>query len=208
MQERVESDLTDSFIVHRPLERFIINTHAFHNTHLLRQALPRQLTVPLPLFVDRKAKHFELAVTLRETKEGKRQRAKEKRAAKKKDAEANQATNTTARKTGTKRKKAHQQTVNPLPTASEDDDQPEKSGADDSDSDSENSDSDGERPNKRPRTKKTGDASDLDPDPDSDYHRRGVVEDGPVDEGGLRRSGRSRRLPRRFEDGDLDMDLE
>ncbi|KAJ6596558.1 hypothetical protein B0H10DRAFT_1828107, partial [Mycena sp. CBHHK59/15] len=67
MQERVESDPTDSFIVHQPLERFIINTHAFHNAHLLRQALPRQLTVPIPLFVDRKAKHYELAVTLRQT---------------------------------------------------------------------------------------------------------------------------------------------
>ncbi|KAJ7112273.1 hypothetical protein C8R44DRAFT_741961 [Mycena epipterygia] len=151
-------------------ETFIINTHAFHNTHLLRQALPRHLTVPLPLFVDRKAKHFELAVTLRETKQGKRQRAKEKREAKKKEAEANQATNTTAQKTRKKRKAAHQQTVNTLQKASEDgedDDQPEKSGADDSDS--EDSDSDGERPNKRPRTKTPGDDSDLDSNSDSDY---------------------------------------
>ncbi|KAJ6555775.1 hypothetical protein B0H19DRAFT_902080, partial [Mycena capillaripes] len=61
MQERVESDFTDVFIVHQPLEQFIVNTHAFHNAHLLRQALPRELTVPTPLFADCKAKHYELA---------------------------------------------------------------------------------------------------------------------------------------------------
>ncbi|KAJ7019464.1 hypothetical protein C8F04DRAFT_975583, partial [Mycena alexandri] len=57
MQERVESDLIDTFIIHQPLERFIINTHAFHNAHLLRQVLLRRLTAPIPLFADRKAKH-------------------------------------------------------------------------------------------------------------------------------------------------------
>ncbi|KAJ7091739.1 hypothetical protein C8R44DRAFT_647312, partial [Mycena epipterygia] len=40
MQERVESDLMENFIICKPLERWIINTHAFHNAHLLRQALP------------------------------------------------------------------------------------------------------------------------------------------------------------------------
>ncbi|KAJ7139371.1 hypothetical protein C8R44DRAFT_605476, partial [Mycena epipterygia] len=207
MQEHVESDLTDSFIIHQPLERFIINTHAFHNTHLLRQALPRQLTVPIPLFVDRQAKHYELAVTLREAKQGKHQRAKEKREAKKKDAEGNQATNTVSQKTRKlKRKAAHQQTVKSRQGADEDDDQPEKSEADDSDS--EDSDSDGKRPNKRPQTKTSRDDSDL--DSDSDYDGGGTVEseDETMDEGGLRRSGRSRRLPHRFVDRDLNMDSE
>ncbi|KAJ6543803.1 hypothetical protein B0H10DRAFT_1673200, partial [Mycena sp. CBHHK59/15] len=81
MQERVESGIMDNFIIHKPLERFIINTHAFHNAHLLRQTLPRHLTAPLPLFADRKAKHYELAVALRATKDGKRKRAQEKREA-------------------------------------------------------------------------------------------------------------------------------
>ncbi|KAJ7477986.1 hypothetical protein B0H11DRAFT_2424571 [Mycena galericulata] len=84
MQERVDSGITDKFIVHKSVERFVINTHAFHNAHLIRQALPRRLTEPIPLFTDRVAKHYELAANLREIKSGKRKRAAEKRAAKKK----------------------------------------------------------------------------------------------------------------------------
>ncbi|KAJ7109538.1 hypothetical protein C8R43DRAFT_962542 [Mycena crocata] len=87
MQERVESDLTEIFIVHQPLDRFIINTHTFHNAHLLHEALPRDLTVPIPVFTDRRAKHDELAVTLQETKDGKRKRMKEKADAKRKERE-------------------------------------------------------------------------------------------------------------------------
>ncbi|KAJ7021780.1 hypothetical protein C8F04DRAFT_879515, partial [Mycena alexandri] len=78
MQERVESDLFNIFIIHEPLDQFIINTHAFHNAHLLRQVLPRALTTPIPLFVDREAKHCELATTLRETKDNRRKHLKEK----------------------------------------------------------------------------------------------------------------------------------
>ncbi|KAJ7202961.1 hypothetical protein C8J57DRAFT_1735527 [Mycena rebaudengoi] len=66
MQERVESDKTENYIVHGALDRFIINTHAFHNAHLLRATLPRALVAPIPLFPDRQAKHYELAAELRE----------------------------------------------------------------------------------------------------------------------------------------------
>ncbi|KAJ7115359.1 hypothetical protein C8R44DRAFT_629153, partial [Mycena epipterygia] len=66
MQERVESDNTESFIVHESLDRFIINSHAFHNAHLLRAALPRDLLAPIPLFEDRRRKHNEFASALRE----------------------------------------------------------------------------------------------------------------------------------------------
>ncbi|KAJ7277334.1 hypothetical protein C8J57DRAFT_1060971, partial [Mycena rebaudengoi] len=52
MQERVESDKTENFIVHNALDRFIINSHAFHNAHLLRATLPRDLLAPIPLFDD------------------------------------------------------------------------------------------------------------------------------------------------------------
>ncbi|KAJ7816202.1 hypothetical protein B0H14DRAFT_3744099 [Mycena olivaceomarginata] len=52
MQERVESDQIEKYIIHEPLDRFIINTHAFHNAHLLRATLPRHLVAPVPLFAD------------------------------------------------------------------------------------------------------------------------------------------------------------
>ncbi|KAJ7854678.1 hypothetical protein B0H14DRAFT_3085480 [Mycena olivaceomarginata] len=84
LQERVDSGIMDKFIVHQPSQRFIVNTHGFHNAHLLRQVLPRNLIQPIPLFADRKSKHFELAETLREMKTLKRKRLQEKREAKKK----------------------------------------------------------------------------------------------------------------------------
>ncbi|KAJ7843923.1 hypothetical protein B0H14DRAFT_2221359, partial [Mycena olivaceomarginata] len=31
MQGRVKSDQIEKYIIHEPLDRFIINTHAFHN---------------------------------------------------------------------------------------------------------------------------------------------------------------------------------
>ncbi|KAJ7239672.1 hypothetical protein C8J57DRAFT_1564739 [Mycena rebaudengoi] len=65
IQERVESDKSEIFIVHKALDRFIINSHAFHNAHLLRATLPRDLLAPIPLFADRRAKHDELAAELR-----------------------------------------------------------------------------------------------------------------------------------------------
>jgi hypothetical protein len=73
MQERIESGQIDHFIIHKPLDRFFINTHAFHNAHLLRTTLPRDLIAPIPLFADRQVKHHELATELRE------QHAKKKR---------------------------------------------------------------------------------------------------------------------------------
>ncbi|KAJ6478037.1 hypothetical protein C8R47DRAFT_941277, partial [Mycena vitilis] len=54
-------------IVHEPVDRFIINTHAFHNAHFLRATLPRDLIAPIPLSENRKEKHDEFATTLRAT---------------------------------------------------------------------------------------------------------------------------------------------
>ncbi|KAJ7143643.1 hypothetical protein C8R46DRAFT_1012076 [Mycena filopes] len=66
MQERVESDQVENFIVHQPLDRFIINSHAFHNAHLLRATLPRTLLAPIPLYgEERKQRHNDFAATLR-----------------------------------------------------------------------------------------------------------------------------------------------
>jgi hypothetical protein len=90
MQERVESGLIQTCIEHKPVERFVINTHAFHNAHLLRATLPRSLVAPIPLHPDRKAKHFEIAGSLRLTQEAKRKT----RAAQKKKQVINPADNT------------------------------------------------------------------------------------------------------------------
>ncbi|KAJ7018959.1 hypothetical protein C8F04DRAFT_902466, partial [Mycena alexandri] len=72
MQERGESDQIENYIVHNPLERYFINSHAFHNAHLLRATLPRDLIAPIPLFQDRQQTHFDLAITLRATLETRR----------------------------------------------------------------------------------------------------------------------------------------
>ena len=73
MQERVESGLFKTYIEHKPIERFVINTHAFHNAHRLRTALERSLVVPIPLYPleVRKAKHTEIARSLRATQKAK-----------------------------------------------------------------------------------------------------------------------------------------
>ena len=70
MQERVESGLFKTYIEHRPVERFVINTHAFHNAHLLQATLSRSLVSPVPLhqYDERQAKHTECAEAMRVAK--------------------------------------------------------------------------------------------------------------------------------------------
>jgi hypothetical protein len=80
VQERVQSDITESFIEHKSLARFIINMTSLHNPHLLREALPQSLTAPVPLFENRKAKHCQIAATLRISQDSKRLEAAKKRA--------------------------------------------------------------------------------------------------------------------------------
>ncbi|KAJ7460434.1 hypothetical protein B0H11DRAFT_2316022 [Mycena galericulata] len=77
MQERVESDKTEQFIVHAPLDRFIINTHSFHNSHLIRATVSRDLWAPVALFEDRRSKHDEFSARLRETRATKAAKRKE-----------------------------------------------------------------------------------------------------------------------------------
>ncbi|KAJ6626597.1 hypothetical protein B0H10DRAFT_2300403, partial [Mycena sp. CBHHK59/15] len=104
MQERVQSDKTENFIVHKSLERFIINTHAFHNAHLLRATLPRDLVAPIPLVADRRVKHHELAAELREQHATK----KRKRAQEDGDEEVSRKRRKVSKKTvGRKRKPAN-----------------------------------------------------------------------------------------------------
>ncbi|KAJ6631589.1 hypothetical protein B0H10DRAFT_2159828 [Mycena sp. CBHHK59/15] len=77
MQERVESDKTEQFIVHAPLDRFIINTHSFHNSHLICATVSRDLWAPVALFEDRRSKHDEFSAQLRETRATKAAKRKE-----------------------------------------------------------------------------------------------------------------------------------
>ncbi|KAF7377205.1 hypothetical protein MSAN_00140200 [Mycena sanguinolenta] len=71
MQERVESDKTENFIVHTQLDRFILNMNSFHNPHLVRATISRDLWAPVPLFDNRKAKHDEFSARLRNTRASK-----------------------------------------------------------------------------------------------------------------------------------------
>lgn len=62
LQERQESMRSIRSIVHKDDTRFIINTHALHNATLLRKFLPRYLTVPRHLFLDRRRRLDELGI--------------------------------------------------------------------------------------------------------------------------------------------------
>lgn len=81
LQEQVQTELSESFIEHKPLDRFLINMHAFHNAHLIRAVLPRNLTSPIAYSTDHREDHFSAATKLREAQNGKQQKAAEKKKA-------------------------------------------------------------------------------------------------------------------------------
>ena len=85
MQEHVESGQINAYIEHQAIERFVINTHTFHNAHLMRACLPRSLVAPIVLHADRQAKHLEIAKDLRSAQELKRTMSKVRAAKKKND---------------------------------------------------------------------------------------------------------------------------
>ncbi|KAJ7049000.1 hypothetical protein C8F01DRAFT_1355847 [Mycena amicta] len=67
--ERQNTELTEAVIAHVGPDVFLINNTGFHNTHLLRRVLPRDLTRPIPLYLDsaeRERFHHRQAATLRE----------------------------------------------------------------------------------------------------------------------------------------------
>jgi hypothetical protein len=74
VQERTKTCIEEPMIEHKPLKRFLINLHAFHNAHLVRRTLPRSLWAPVSLYPSdevRRAKHNELAASLRALAENK-----------------------------------------------------------------------------------------------------------------------------------------
>ena len=81
--------MTEEFIVHQPIPCHIINTHVFHNAHLLRKVLPRSLVAPVALFEDRNLQHKELATELHRSQGAREEQLKTQRETKKAAAEAN-----------------------------------------------------------------------------------------------------------------------
>ncbi|KAJ7766435.1 hypothetical protein B0H14DRAFT_2402970, partial [Mycena olivaceomarginata] len=77
-QERSESLLTVKTVIHSDDLRFLLNMHALHNGHLIREILPAHLTELQPCFPDRRAKHFEFAAALRKVGPAKRAEANAK----------------------------------------------------------------------------------------------------------------------------------
>ncbi|KAJ7037051.1 hypothetical protein C8F04DRAFT_1332637 [Mycena alexandri] len=60
-QERTLTDRTELKMTHTAELRFIVNMHALHNAHLIRDILPRSLTMPIPYLRDRVASHSRFA---------------------------------------------------------------------------------------------------------------------------------------------------
>ncbi|KAK7008238.1 hypothetical protein R3P38DRAFT_2948527 [Favolaschia claudopus] len=72
LQERIVTERMELQIKHSEQEHFILNMHALHNAHLIREVLPRNLSAPIPYLSDRVATHSRLAAQLRETGPAKR----------------------------------------------------------------------------------------------------------------------------------------
>lgn len=90
VQERIESpEATESFIEHRDVSRWIINTHSLHNGHLLRRCLPHGLTVPVSVIppAKREEEHSKIATAHRPKRDAKRAETARKRAAKRLEVE-------------------------------------------------------------------------------------------------------------------------
>ncbi|KAJ7835357.1 hypothetical protein B0H14DRAFT_3109979 [Mycena olivaceomarginata] len=81
VQERQETSRSTRLISHEDDDHFVVNMAAIHNATLLRRALPIALTVPRPIYVDRKAHHQAIATGLRDSQKMKRIRTQEKRKA-------------------------------------------------------------------------------------------------------------------------------
>ncbi|THU78513.1 hypothetical protein K435DRAFT_876542 [Dendrothele bispora CBS 962.96] len=80
-QERKETSRSIPIIQHANDDNFIINTHALHNSTLLRELLPRELTQPKPFHQDRPAYHAQVARELRVVQTEKQKTTEEKKKA-------------------------------------------------------------------------------------------------------------------------------
>ena len=85
VQERIKSpEVTGSFIEHRDIPRWIINTHSLHNGHLLRRRLPHNILTLIPAIdpTRREEEHRKTATAHRPKQNAKRLETARKRAAK------------------------------------------------------------------------------------------------------------------------------
>ncbi|KAJ3781388.1 hypothetical protein GGU10DRAFT_277639 [Lentinula aff. detonsa] len=78
-QERQDSSQVEFLIQHKSDNRFLLNLYAFHNAHLVRRTLPKQLTKPIPLFSDRRTQHNKNAEILRTTLFARKEQTRKKR---------------------------------------------------------------------------------------------------------------------------------
>ncbi|KAI0364688.1 hypothetical protein BV20DRAFT_955723 [Pilatotrama ljubarskyi] len=79
-QERKLTGRTKRVIRHEPVQRYLLSMHALHNAALIRGALPRDLSAPIPYLADRQTRHRELSAMLRTTGPLKRAEAQAKAA--------------------------------------------------------------------------------------------------------------------------------
>ncbi|KAJ3744278.1 hypothetical protein DFH05DRAFT_1616439 [Lentinula detonsa] len=92
VQERIRTSQCKKCIVHAEETRYIINMHALHNAHLIREALPRQLIQPIPSKTDRVAFHKNLSAQLQVSGDEKRAATQAKAAETRKRKKAAQVT--------------------------------------------------------------------------------------------------------------------
>ncbi|TRM61676.1 hypothetical protein BD626DRAFT_375148, partial [Schizophyllum amplum] len=78
-QERSESSRQRLQLVHADDDHYVVNIFAIHNAGLLRKAIHRELTKPVPLYEDRRAHHDESAAKLRGIRVVDRAKAAERR---------------------------------------------------------------------------------------------------------------------------------
>jgi hypothetical protein len=85
-QEWNKIDIDKEYIEHQKVNQYVINMHAFHNAHLVCNALPCLLATPLPYACEREVFHHQIACDLQGSQDEKRavqaSKAAEKRAKK------------------------------------------------------------------------------------------------------------------------------
>lgn len=71
----------NKLVKHLDDDHFVVNMYGLHNANLLRNAIPRELASPKPIYADRRAHHDDHAATLRISQTEKRAVTQAKRKA-------------------------------------------------------------------------------------------------------------------------------